>query len=47
MNSYVLSKEAFLQQYILGRTSHKKDLDQLLAEAKKAYEEIHKSARYQ
>lgn len=36
--SDVLSKEAFLQQFILTRTSHKRDFEDLMKDALDAYE---------
>jgi hypothetical protein len=38
-----MSKEEFLQQYILTRTSHKRTLDELLNEALKAWDFIIKN----
>ena len=32
-----MSREEFIQQFVLSRTSHKKDIKILLAEAEEAY----------
>lgn len=36
-----MTKEEFLEQFILSRTSHKKSIEDLLRDADKAWKHIH------
>lgn len=41
-----LSKQIFMQKYVLGRTSHKNDIDKMLKEAEEVWNKIDKGNWY-